>query len=1032
MYRIALLYFCLLCAQQICAQTVSKPLPLYVKDRRLSYTPDSLGNRIPDFSYCGYKASEARIPDAVVKVVVPAVTGDATLRIQSAIDYVSKLPLDKNGLRGAVLLDRGTYNVFGSLHLHTSGVVLRGSGFGAGGTIVVGDGTTRETLVRIQGKNDIKLSSPVAITDDYVPVNAKIVYLTSTDKLKVDDKVVVTRPSTKEWIAALGTDHFGGGITSLGWKPGQRDIEWRRTIVAINGNAVTLDVPLTTALDKKYGGGMLSVYTWPGRIENCGIENLQLISAYEKDNYLDEDHRWMAITIDNVADAWVRQVKFKHFTGSAVAVYRNASRVTVEDCQSADPVGLSGAGERHNTFFTEGQQTLFQRCYAEYGMHDFSTGFCAAGPNAFVQCESYQPFGFSGGLDSWSSGVLFDIVNVDAQAISFMNRWQDGQGAGWNIANSVLWNCSAARIDCYRPPTAQNWSFGSWSQFAGDGYWGESNNSIEPRSLYYAQLKERLDSNLYAYTQIMNIETEASSSPSVETAAELTKLARTPAKTLLEFINEAPKRNPISIDGTNSKTIDEIGLNKIIPVVLAQPLQVQHGKLVRGNKLVTGSRSSVPWWSGSARPYAVKNMAPAITRFVPGKTGKGLTDDLNELTDSMLLKNIVGMEQNYGLWYDRRRDDHERIRRMDGEVWPPFYELPFKRSGVSGAWDGLTQYDLTKYNAWYWQRLKTFADLADQKGLLLVHQNYFQHNIIEAGAHYADFPWRTANNVNNTGFPEPVPYAGDKRIFMAEMFYDETHPVRRKLHTAYIRQCLENFKDNNGVIQTIGEEFTGPLHFVNFWVDVIKEWEKETGKKPLIALSVTKDVQDSLLADADRAAAIDIIDIRYWHYQADGSVYAPKGGQNLAPRQHARLLKPKASSPQQVYRAVLEYKTKFPDKAVIYSGDGADRNGWAVLMAGGSLPNVKVKDVSFLQAAAAMQPTAIGDDWYLGGEQGMILYNLADKIDIDLRGAKINFEVVWVSASTGEINKTKQGIKGGNLTSFKKPSKDSVLWLKKK
>jgi hypothetical protein len=58
--------------------------------------------------------------------------------------------------------------------------------------------------------------------------------------------------------------------------------------------------------------------------------------------------------------------------------------------------------------------------------------------------------------------------------------------------------------------------------------------------------------------------------------------------------------------------------------------------------------------------------------------------------------------------------------------------------------------------------------LADQKGLLLVNQHYFQHNIIEAGAHYADFPWRTANNINNTGFPEPPPYAGDKRIFMSE------------------------------------------------------------------------------------------------------------------------------------------------------------------------------------------------------------------------------------------------------------------------
>ena len=37
-----------------------------------------------------------------------------------------------------------------------------------------------------------------------------------------------------------------------------------------------------------------------------------------------------------------------------------------------------------------------------------------------------------------------------------------------------------------------------------------------------------------------------------------------------------------------------------------------------------------------------------------------------------------------------------------------------------------------------------------------------------------------ANNINNTGFPEPVPYAGDKRIFMAEQFYDISNPERRR------------------------------------------------------------------------------------------------------------------------------------------------------------------------------------------------------------------------------------------------------------
>ena len=197
----------------------------------------------------------------------------------------------------------------------------------------------------------------------------------------------------KNGLKCLGTDHFGGGITALGWKPGQRNIEWTRTVTTVNGNAITFDVPLTTALDKKYGGGTVAAFTWPGRISDCGIENLQLVSEYDTTNEKDEDHRWMAITIDNATDAWVRQVSFKHFAGSAVAIYENASRITVEDCISQHPVSEIG-GERSNTFFTSGQQTLFQRCYAEYGMHDFATGFCAPGPNAFVQCESKQPYQF--------------------------------------------------------------------------------------------------------------------------------------------------------------------------------------------------------------------------------------------------------------------------------------------------------------------------------------------------------------------------------------------------------------------------------------------------------------------------------------------------------------------------------------------------------------------------------------------------------------------------------------------------------------
>ena len=64
----------------------------------------------------------------------------------------------------------------------------------------------------------------------------------------------------------------------------------------------------------------------------------------------------------------------------------------------------------------------------------------------------------------------------------------------------------------------------------------------------------------------------------------------------------------------------------------------------------------------------------------------------------MISTNHAGLDHNYGLWYDRRRDDHERVRRLDGDVWPPFFEQPFERSCQGTAWYVLTQNDLTKIN----------------------------------------------------------------------------------------------------------------------------------------------------------------------------------------------------------------------------------------------------------------------------------------------------------------------------------------------
>ncbi|MCH5687130.1 DUF6298 domain-containing protein [Niabella sp. W65] len=58
---------------------------------------------------------------------------------------------------------------------------------------------------------------------------------------------------------------------------------------------------------------------------------------------------------------------------------------------------------------------------------------------------------------------------------------------------------------------------------------------------------------------------------------------------------------------------------------------------------------------------------------------------------------------------------------------------------------------------------------------------------------------------------------------------------------------MDNFKNTPNVIQLTSEEFTGPLHFVEFWLQTIADWERKNQAKQIIGLSTTKDVQDAIL-----------------------------------------------------------------------------------------------------------------------------------------------------------------------------------------
>ncbi|HEX2101718.1 MAG TPA: hypothetical protein VHF69_13680, partial [Candidatus Synoicihabitans sp.] len=337
----------------------------------LVYRAAERGDRIPDFSHAGYAGGGVPLPVPPIRIVVEPSVGDDGARIQAALDQVAAMPPDADGLRGAVYLAPGRFEVAGQLRLTASGVVLRGAGSGEDGTVVVATGQGRRTLIEIAGAGDRRRREPThVVSADYVPVGVTTLTLTNRSGLVVGDRVWVERQPNDAWLSALGMD-VAPARTPYRWKRDDVVVGWDRTIVAVDGPRITLNAPLTTALDPAFGTATVAVYEWPERLRNVGVEHLRCVSVFDGGNPRDEEHAWMAVALDAVEDAWVADVTAVHFVSSAVHVGAGARAVTVQDCQSLAPVSEL-AGYRRQAFHTSGQLTLFQRCRSEDGRDDFT------------------------------------------------------------------------------------------------------------------------------------------------------------------------------------------------------------------------------------------------------------------------------------------------------------------------------------------------------------------------------------------------------------------------------------------------------------------------------------------------------------------------------------------------------------------------------------------------------------------------------------------------------------------------------------
>ena len=304
---------------------VRRFLPFYL----FTFLPSAIwAQEVPmDYSYCGYHRSELPIPSAKVMAYVQPVAGDNTPQIQAAIDYVSRQKADKlTGLRGAVLLSEGTFELSEPLRIRTGGVVLRGCGRDK--TILKKMGYDRGAVVYIEGTRDIVTKDTLDVLADVAP-GALTIMVANSPRLTANSRITIWRPSTQEWIDHLGCASFGGGkrMGYWAWHPGDLDIRWNRQILAVNGSTVTLDAPITSSVEARWGGAKAIIYEQPGLVSECGVENLSLESDYDRALPMDENHCWDGVYVADAENCWVRMVNFRHFAGSAVVIQKSAQQV---------------------------------------------------------------------------------------------------------------------------------------------------------------------------------------------------------------------------------------------------------------------------------------------------------------------------------------------------------------------------------------------------------------------------------------------------------------------------------------------------------------------------------------------------------------------------------------------------------------------------------------------------------------------------------------------------------------------------------
>jgi hypothetical protein len=441
-----------------------------------------------DFSSAGYRAGGVKLPSPAAAQRLKPAAGDNTARIQAALDSAT----------GAVVLAPGEYEIAGTLSITRSGVVLRGES----GAVIRLTGKPHRFL-EIHGTGTWREEGPSApVLDAYVPSGATTFRVRGASAFHPGDRVLVLRPVTAEWIHFMGMDTLvrdGQPQTQpQTWIRAGSVIRTDRVVESIDGDRVTLDVPLSDALDSQFTAASLVRYSFPGRITEVGVEGLRITAPFE--DVPITGLQYAALLMDALEDGWARDLDIRE-TQNGIVIGPAAKRLTFTNVRVTHSGAHSGAAAPAD-FALQGTQILLDRCRVTgEGTWPVVTQSEVTGP--LVVLNFTADHGGVAPHQRWATGLLVDGgkfpgATEQRPGLAFSNRGTAGSGHGWAIGWAVAWNVNSPFLLVQQPPGALNWCIGCIGTPVTIGttpngiFDSPGKMVVVPASLYLHQLRDRI------------------------------------------------------------------------------------------------------------------------------------------------------------------------------------------------------------------------------------------------------------------------------------------------------------------------------------------------------------------------------------------------------------------------------------------------------------------------------------------------------------------------------------------------------------